>query len=146
MQIMASPEFKTVKKVAKKNVQMVVSHIENGNLHLAKHAKRIKELRNAFGGHVQQTAIDFAARSFAPNEMGKVTWISPDSQPTGLLSLELHYAQNIVAGAIGSLAQGGVGVEVELREAIAVIMGSYPMMQGATYGLVHLFLWPKFGR
>jgi hypothetical protein len=144
MQVTATPEFKALRRNDKR--KRMVAIIEDANRHLQKNAERIKDLRNCFGGHVQQDAVDFATRSFASHETGTAIWVSPDSKRAGLLSLELHYAENIVAGAIGSMAQGGSDVPTELKAAIATIMDSYPKIQGAMFALFHVFLWPKFGR
>jgi hypothetical protein len=122
-----------------------LDHINEAVSYFQANFSRIKEFRNAVGGHVLHTAIEFATRSFPPDLAGTVRWVSPDSRDAGVLALELPYAHHIVAGAIASTLPQGGDVETEIAVAVRIIMESYPKIQGATYALVHEFLWPKFG-
>jgi hypothetical protein len=63
----------------------------------------------------------------------------------GRLWLELHYANELVAGVISSKLQG-VSVQDELVNALEMIFDSYGHVLGATCALVHAFLWGRFGR
>jgi hypothetical protein len=142
-QILASPEFKSVKKsIGKQDWEF----IQDANRYFQTNFGRLKELRNAVGGHVLQTGVDFATSSFPPSLAGIARWVSPDSKQVGVLSLELPFAGQIIAGAIASALPNGADVEAELRSAVRIIFDSYPKVQGATYAFVHHFLWPKFGR
>ena len=139
-QLMSLGEFKAARqRLSKKDGDC----IDAANLYFQKHAARMKELRNEFGGHLKASAIEFCTSSFPPDLVGKVTWNS--SNVKGRLWLELHYANELVAGVISSKLQG-VSVQDELVNALAMIFDSYGHVLAATYALVHAFLWDRFGR
>jgi hypothetical protein len=139
-QLLATREFKDAKHQLFEKHR---DHIDSANLYFQRHVERMKDLRNEFGGHLKATAVEFATRTFAPEAIGKVSFDS--SNPTERLWLELHYANELVVGIISSKVQGG-DVHQELVKALEMIFDSYGHVLGATYALVHGFIWNRFGR
>jgi hypothetical protein len=90
--------------------------------------------------------VEFATSAFKADTIGIARWLAPDSRDVGALSLELPYAQHIVTGAIASTFPADKDIDVEIDEAVKIIMGSYPKIQAATYAPFYEFLWSKFGR
>jgi hypothetical protein len=123
---------------------MDVREIVAANQYFQSKAERIKELRNEFGGHLKLGSVEFATAHFSSDVIGKMTWDSPTTEEH-CLSLELHYANEIVAGAISSRLQGGANLVDELRTALEVIMQGYVHVQGSMLALAHAFLWDRFG-
>jgi hypothetical protein len=138
-QLTASPEFKASSPHL---LNMDAEHIDAANRYFQNHVQRLKELRNEFGGHLKISAVEFATRNFGPEVVGRVTWDSSYSETH--LSLELHYANEVMAGVISSKLQG-VDITNELANALTVIFDSYRHISGATAALVHAFLWERFG-
>jgi hypothetical protein len=139
-QLLQTTEFK---KARSSLSEMDEEHITKANLYFQTHCERIKELRNEFGGHVKLRAVAFATSNFT-SEFGKVT-LDKSMRETYNPSLQLHYAGNVLAGAISSRLQGGTDFLSELRAALNLIMEGYLDMQGSMYALVHAFLWDRFG-
>lgn len=115
--------------------------IAEANRCLLQACGRIKEWRNAIGGHFQYTTAETACRSIPDGTGGCVTW---NSGPNVALGLQLPYAEHLIAGAISGLLKGAEPL-AELNCALAEIMGAYVHVQQATCALVHHFLWPKLG-
>lgn len=70
-----------------------------------------------------------------------------DSAPDGAVqALELHFAGQIVTGAISSQFEEGANALEELRTLSAIIFDGYIHAQGAMYALGHAFLWERFGK
>jgi len=103
---------------------------------------RIKELRNEFAGHIQTAAVDFAMKHLS-NEVGMVTWNPNSDQWT--IGIECDFAGIVLAGVTSSKLQGGADVRTELRNAFRIISQGFAHAQGAMCGLVHAFLWDRFG-
>jgi hypothetical protein len=139
-QVLTTDEFKRAKPGLS---EMDASEIVAANSYFQKNTQRIKELRNEFGGHLKLASVEFATTHFSSDVFGKVTWDSPKTEG---LSLELHYANEVVAGAISSRLQGGANLVDELRTALEVIMQGYVHVQGSMLALTHAFLWDRFGR
>ena len=107
------------------------------------HAKKIKEFRNAFGGHLLDAGVEFAT-THVSNVTGKVTW---DSTLDGAVqALELHFASDIVTGAISSKLDGNADIREEVGKMSTIILGGYNHARGAMYALGRAFLWDKFGK
>lgn len=117
------------------------AYIAEANRYLQHACGRIKEWRNAIGGHFQYSAAETACRNIPDRAIGSVTW---NSGADAALGLHLQYAEHFIAGAINGLVTAVDSLE-ELGLALNEIMGGYVHVQKATYALVHHFLWPKFG-
>lgn len=117
------------------------AYIAEANQYLQHACGRIKEWRNAIGGHFQYSAAETACRNIPDGTIGSVTW---NSGADAALGLHLQYAEHLIAGAINGLVTAVDPLE-ELRLALNEIMGGYVHVQKATYALVHHFLWPKLG-
>jgi hypothetical protein len=115
--------------------------IDEANKYLQGACSRIKEWRNFIGGHFQSKAARMACEKIAPSTIGGITWQADGKEP---MALRLEYAEHLVAGAISGLLKSE-DLEAELGHAMNELMGGYTAMQKATFGLVHHFLWPKFG-
>ncbi len=111
--------------------------------YLASNWARIKELRNEFAGHVQMPSIEFALAHLS-TQSGRVTWNRDPERWT--MGLECDFAGKILAGVIGSKLQNGADVQAELRKALEVISMGFNHAQISMVGLVHAFLWDRFGR
>ena len=131
-------------KAAQKNLSVMdVEYIRAAESYFQANSKTIKDFRNAFGGHLLDPGVKFAT-SHLSDVSGKVIW---DSAPDGALqALELHFAANIVTGAICSKFPEGAYAHEEVRAISSVIFDGYRHAQGAMYALGHAFLWDKFGR
>ncbi len=105
----------------------------------------MKELRNEIGGHLDLRNVEFATSNFTPKFVGKVTW-DKSTRENYAPPLQLHYANEIMAGVVSSKLQNGVDMVVELRAALELIMEGYQHANAAMYALVHAFLWDRFGR
>jgi len=90
---------------------------------------------------LQLRSIAFATSSVA-TESGKVTWDTSAQENYGL---QLHYAGNILAGAISSKLQNSADLRGELVSALELIISDYGNAQASMYILVHAFLWDRFG-
>jgi hypothetical protein len=119
--------------------------IDLANRYLQGHKGRIKELRNEFGGHLKQESVTFAVANASSGVIGKMTWNFSKTED-GALSLELHFANEIIGGAISSKLQDGVEIVEELQKALEEIIGAFVHVQGAMYALAHAFLWERFGK
>ena len=106
------------------------AEIRAANWYFQTNSKRIRELRNEFGVHLKLSSIEFATSSLTSKTVGEVTWCSPE-KGDHRLSLELHYANEILAAAIGSRLQGGVDLVDELQKALNIIMTGYVHIQGS---------------
>ena len=104
--------------------------------------RRIKKLRDEFGGHLLPEGMAFALREMPPDRIGKVAW-NP-SNP--VFAVELHFAKDLVTGVISSKLQGGTSVEDELRLALEEIGSAIPLIYTVTNRLIIDFVWPRFGR
>jgi hypothetical protein len=81
--------------------------IDLANHWFQSHRKRLKELRNEFGGHLQQGSVTFANVKASHGVVGKVVW-NRSKIGDGALALELHFANEIIGGAISSKLQDGI--------------------------------------
>jgi hypothetical protein len=106
------------------------------------HKAVVTPMRNSFGGHLLPEGVNFALREIPAELVGKITWNSKNSP----LSLELHYAADLIGGVISSKLQGGSSVQEELKAKLNIVIGAGPVIQEATYSLVLAFVWPRFGR
>ena len=137
-QLVISPEFKEAKpRVSELNA----SRIHDANVYFQKHSARIKELRNEFGGHFKEAAVQYATSNLSPDTVGQVTWVSTSETR---LRLELHFVADIVAGAITS-KMGGANYGEEWKAAMTIIADGYLHVLGATLATVNAFLWDRFG-
>lgn len=118
------------------------AYILKADQYLQTNWAQIKDLRNEFGSHIQMNGIKFALLN-CDALVSRVTWNrSADGWTMGL---ECDFAGDLVAGAIGSKLQAGTDVLSELRKAIQIIADGFVHAQAATLGLVHAFLWDRFG-
>jgi len=140
-QLQITDEFKRAKSSLSK---MDADEITAANLFFQQNSDRMKEFRNELGGHLKLAGIEFATAHFTSDVSGKIEWNTHKSDDH-CLSLELHYANEIVAGAISSRLQGRKDLVEELREALEFIMQGYVHVQGSMYALTHAFLWDRFG-
>ncbi len=111
--------------------------------YLASNWARIKEFRNEFAGHIQMPSVEFALAHLSA-QSGRVTWNRDPERWT--MGLECDFAGKILAGVIGSKLQDGADVQAELRKALEVISMGFNHAQISMVGLVHAFLWDRFGR
>ena len=117
-------------------------YIAQADKYLQQHGPKIKELRDALGGHVLLPGIEFATRHFS-DVIGRVTWNrAPDGWAMGL---ECDFAGQVVAGAISSKLQADTDVRTELTIALGIISEGFIHAQAAMLALVHAFLWDRFG-
>jgi hypothetical protein len=121
---------------------MSVKCILQADQYLQQNGKRLKELRNEFGGHVQPDAVAFATKHLS-NTVGKVTWNSKSGGWT--TALECDFAGHIMAGVIASKPQSGTDVRKEFTSAIEVVGEAFNHAQAAMVALAHAFLWNRFG-
>jgi hypothetical protein len=105
--------------------------------------RRLKELRNEFGGHVQPSAVKFATQHLS-DAFGKITVKLSCNGWT--LGLECHFAADLVAGAITSKLMDGADAKAELRTAMKMIGEGFLHVQATTSFLVCAFLWDRFGK
>lgn len=123
--------------------QMENEFITTAETYFQTHNKRMRELRNEIGGHLELRNIEFATSNFTPQFVGKVAWDNT-TRENYAPPLQLHYASELIAGVISSKVQGG-NMTVELHAAIELIMEGFQQANGAMFGLVHAFLWDRFG-
>jgi hypothetical protein len=135
-----SPEFKASEdRLTPLDARLILA----AERYFQAHSKKIKDFRNGFGGHLLDAGVKFAT-SHASDVTGKVAW---DSAPDGAVqALELHFAAQIVTGAISSKFEDGANPLEELRKLSAIILDGYIHAQGAMYALRHAFLWERFGK
>jgi hypothetical protein len=141
-QILSTREFKSV---APSLAKMHAADITAANRYFQGNLSQIKELRNELGGHFKPGSVEFATANLPPDICGKVTWCS-QRREDNQLSLELHYANEVLAGAISSRLQGGVDLVEELQKALDVVMQGYTHVHCSMLALARAFLWDRFGR
>ena len=88
-------------------------------------------------------SVEFALAHLS-TQNGRVTWHRDPELWT--MGLECDFAGKILAGVIGSKLQDGADVQEELRKALEVISMGFNHAQISMVGLVHAFLWDRFGR
>lgn len=107
-----------------------------------RNGKRLNELRNEFGGHIQPAAVRFATEHLS-DVVGKITMNR--SMRGWTLGLDCHFASSLVAGVISSKLASGTDAKQELRTAMDTINEGFVLVQPATAALVLCFLWDRFG-
>jgi hypothetical protein len=132
-----TPEFKSTTLAA-----LDERYITQANQFLRAHWKRLKELRNEFGGHVKLSGVKFATEHFS-NVVGSVTW-NPAANGWSA-ALECEFAGHIAAGVIGSKLGAETDARGELREALSIVSEGFTHAQAAMVALVQAFLWRRFG-
>jgi hypothetical protein len=106
------------------------------------HEARIKELRNEFGGHLQEASVKFAT-GHVSDVSGKITMNLRSEGWT--MGLECDFVSQLMAGIITSKL-AGKDYKGELGEAIEMMGTAFGHVQVATVALVYMFLWDRFGK
>ena len=110
--------------------------------YLQQHWPQVKDFRNEFGAHMQAAGVKFATANL-DGTIGGITWnFASDGLPMGL---ECDFAGQIVVGAMMSKLPTSTDMKDEAQKALQIIIESFVPVQAAMCGLVHAFLWDRFG-
>jgi len=116
-EVLHTKEFRTAEPTLS---DMDKELITTADQYFKAHNKRMKEFRNVFGGHLDLRSVEFATSRFTAQFVGKISW----DKSTGVNyspPLQLHYANEIIAGVFSSKLQDGSDMVVELRTALELI-------------------------
>ncbi len=143
-QLCSDKEFKgRLRSVAKKHAKAITK----ANMYFEKHFKRIKNLRDNFGAHVQFAFVQHATANFDPKAEGCIKW-DPAHR---YLALNVDLAADILVAGLGCALHPKEQIPKEQRDestlqefrlAIHIIGESYQKAVEATYALISQFLWP----